>query len=103
MFADGLITVQRSCLAREPTNKLEAAIKAKSLTAFAKIDHAAPAANVDLLLRPTTIVIFGSPKRRHSRRIGSNRGILKALISQDASGATQLSYDDPVWITKRHG
>ncbi|HVX78853.1 MAG TPA: DUF302 domain-containing protein [Bradyrhizobium sp.] len=28
---------------------------------------------------------------------------LKALIWQDASGATWLSYNDPAWIAKRHG
>ncbi|MDB5611692.1 MAG: uncharacterized protein JWP25_8592 [Bradyrhizobium sp.] len=28
---------------------------------------------------------------------------LKALVWQDASGETWLSYNDPEWIAKRHG
>jgi uncharacterized protein (DUF302 family) len=28
---------------------------------------------------------------------------LKALVWQDASGATWLSYNDPIWLAKRHG
>jgi uncharacterized protein (DUF302 family) len=28
---------------------------------------------------------------------------LKALVWRDASGTTWLSYNDPVWIAKRHG
>jgi uncharacterized protein (DUF302 family) len=28
---------------------------------------------------------------------------LKALVWQDASGVTWLSYNDPKWIAKRHG
>jgi len=28
---------------------------------------------------------------------------LKALVWQDASGKTWLSYNDPLWLAKRHG
>jgi len=28
---------------------------------------------------------------------------LKALVWQDAAGATWLSYNDPAWIVTRHG
>jgi uncharacterized protein (DUF302 family) len=28
---------------------------------------------------------------------------LKALVWQDASGSTWLSYNDPGWLAKRHG
>jgi uncharacterized protein (DUF302 family) len=28
---------------------------------------------------------------------------LKALVWQDASGTTWLSYNDPSWLAKRHG
>jgi uncharacterized protein (DUF302 family) len=28
---------------------------------------------------------------------------LKALVWQDASGVTWLSYNDPGWLVKRHG
>jgi uncharacterized protein (DUF302 family) len=107
MPADGMITLQSSFDPDETTNKLEAAVKAKGMTVFAKIDHAAAAASVGLPLRPTTVVIFGNPKGGTLvMQSAQTSGIdlpLKALIWQDAAGATWLSYNDPDWIAKRHG
>ncbi|MDB5611691.1 MAG: hypothetical protein JWP25_8591 [Bradyrhizobium sp.] len=48
MAADGLITIQSSCGPEETANKFEAAVKAKGMTVFARIDHAAGAAGVGL-------------------------------------------------------
>jgi uncharacterized protein (DUF302 family) len=107
MPVDGLITLQSSFDPDETTNKLEAAVKTKGMTVFAKIDHAAGAASVGLPLRPTTVVIFGNPKGGTlPMQSVQTSGIdlpLKALIWQDAAGATWLSYNDPDWIAKRHG
>jgi len=45
--------------------------------------------------------------RHASDAVGSdhrNRSAAKkALVSQDASGNTWLSYNDPRWLAKRHG
>jgi uncharacterized protein (DUF302 family) len=107
MPADGLITLQSSFDPGETTNKLEAAVKMKGMTVYAKVDHAAGAAGVGLPLRPTTVVIFGNPKGGTLvMQPAQTSGIdlpLKALIWQDAEGATWLSYNDPDWIAKRHG
>jgi uncharacterized protein (DUF302 family) len=43
-------------------DRLEAKIKAKGMTVFARIDYAAGAAEVGLPLRPTELLIFGSAK-----------------------------------------
>jgi uncharacterized protein (DUF302 family) len=85
---------------------LEAAIRAKGMTVFARIDHAAGAAAAGLALAPTELLIFGSA------RVGTalmqerqSSGIdlpLKALVWQDAGGKTWLSYGDPAWIASRH-
>jgi uncharacterized protein (DUF302 family) len=107
MPEDGLVTLQSSFDPDETTNKLEAAVTAKGMTVFAKIDHAAAAAGVGLSLRPTTVVIFGNPKGGTlPMQAVQTSGIdlpLKALIWQDAAGVTWLSYNDPDWIAKRHG
>jgi uncharacterized protein (DUF302 family) len=107
MPVDGLITLQSSFDPNETTNKLEAAVKAKGMTVFAKIDHAAGAASVGLPLQPTTVVIFGNAKGgtllMQSVQTSGIDLPLKALIWQDAAGATWLSYNDPDWIAKRHG
>jgi uncharacterized protein (DUF302 family) len=107
MAADGLITIKSSHGPKETMERLEAAAKAKGLTIFARIDHAAGAAEVGLSLRPTELLIFGNakggtPLMQSDQTVGIDLP-LKALVWQDASGDTWLSYNDPGWIAKRHG
>jgi uncharacterized protein (DUF302 family) len=88
-------------------DRLEADVKAKGLTVFARVDHAAGAAEVGLQLRPTAVLIFGNakggtPLMQAAQTIGIDLP-LKALVWQDAAGKTWLSYNDPGWIAKRHG
>jgi uncharacterized protein (DUF302 family) len=87
--------------------RLTAALEAKGVTIFARIDHAAGAASVGLTLRPTTVVIFGNPAAGTPlMQLAQTAGIdlpLKALIWQGADGKVHLSYNDPAWIAARHG
>jgi uncharacterized protein (DUF302 family) len=107
MAADGLTTIRSSYGPKETMDRLEAAVKAKDLNVFARIDHAAGAAKVGLSLRPTELLIFGNAKGGTPlMQIDQTVGIdlpLKAIVWQDASGDTWLSYNDPSWIAKRHG
>jgi uncharacterized protein (DUF302 family) len=107
MAVEGLITLKSSYGPQQTADKLEAAIKAKGLTLFAKVDHAAGAAAVELPLRPTQLIIFGNAKGGTPlMQAAQTSGIdlpMKALVWQDASGDTWLSYNDPEWIAKRHG
>jgi uncharacterized protein (DUF302 family) len=107
MAADGLITIRSSHGPQETMNRLEAEVKSKGLTVFARIDHAAGAAAVGLALRPTEVLIFGNarggtPLMQSMQTIGIDLP-LKALVWQDASGTTWLSYNDPSWLAQRHG
>jgi uncharacterized protein (DUF302 family) len=107
MAADGLITLPSSYGPKETMNRLETEVKAKGLTVFARIDHAAGAAEVGLSLRPTELLIFGNakggtPLMQTAQTIAIDLP-LKALIWQDASGSTWLSYNDPTWLATRHG
>jgi len=43
-------------------DRLEAEVKAKGLTVFARIDHAAGAAEVGMQLRLTELLIFGNAR-----------------------------------------
>jgi len=62
MAADGLITLRSSHTPKDTVNRLETEAKAKGLIAFARIDHAAGAAEVGVSLRPTELLIFGNAK-----------------------------------------
>jgi len=106
MAADGLITI-RSCHGPMATmNRLETEVKAKGMTVFARIDHAAGAAAVGLSLRPTVLLIFGNakagtPLMQSMQTIGIDLP-LKALVWEDASGVTWLTCNDPSWLAQRH-
>jgi uncharacterized protein (DUF302 family) len=107
MAADGLITVASSFGAKETMDRLEAEVKAKGLTVFARIDHAAGAIEVGLPLRPTEVLIFGNakggtPLMQANQAIGIDLP-LKALVFEDAAGKVWLSYNDPRWLAQRHG
>ena len=107
MAADGLITIQSSYGPEDTMNRFEAELRAKGMTVFARVDHAAGAAAVGLSLRPTELLIFGNakagtPLMQSMQTIGIDLP-LKALVWQDASGGTWLSYNDPSWLAKRHG
>ena len=107
MAADGLTTVRSSYGPKETMDRLETEVKAKGMTIFARIDHAAGATEVGLSLRPTEVLIFGNPKggtplMQAVHTIGIDLP-LKALVWQDASGSTWLSYNDPAWLAQRHG
>ena len=107
MAADGLIAVKSSRGPRETMDRLVAEVQAKGLTVFARVDHAAGAKDSGLSLRPTELVLFGNakggtPLMQANQAIGIDLP-LKALVWQDASGSTWLSYNDPAWLAQRHG
>ena len=105
--APGLTTIRSSFGPKDTMDRLETAVKAKGMTVFARIDHAAGAAAVGLPLRPTELLIFGNakggtPLMQSVQTIGIDLP-LKALVWQDATGDTWLSYNDVDWLAKRHG
>ena len=107
MAADGLITIKSSFGPEDTMKRLEAEVKAKGLTVFAHVDHAAGAAAVGMNLRPTDLLIFGNakggtPLMQQAQTIGIDLP-LKALVWQDEQGVTWLSYNDPAFVAGRHG
>ncbi len=107
MAAPGLTTIKSSHGPQETMNRLEAAVTAKGMTVFARIDHSAGASAVGLSLNPTEVLIFGNakggtPLMQTVQTIGIDLP-LKALVWQDDSGETWLCYNDPAWLAKRHG
>jgi uncharacterized protein (DUF302 family) len=103
----GLITIKSSNGPEETMNRYEAEVRGRGMTVFAHIDHAAGAAAAGLSLRPTEVLIFGNakagtPLMEATQTIGIDLP-LKVLVWRDENGATWLSYNDPVWLAKRHG
>jgi uncharacterized protein (DUF302 family) len=105
--AVGLTTLRSHFGLKETMERLEADIKALGMTVFARINHAALAAEVGLRLQPTELLIFGaplagSPLMQANQTIGIDLP-LKVLVWEDAEGATWLTYNEPEWLAQRHG
>ena len=103
---EGLTTIASNFGPKETMDRLETEIRTKGMEVFARIDHAAGAAQVGLTLRPTELIIFGNarggtPLMQSAQTIGIDLP-LKALVWEDAAGKTWISYNEPNWIVQRH-
>jgi uncharacterized protein (DUF302 family) len=88
-------------------DRLAAAVTARGMTILARIDHAGAAVAAGLELRPTEVLIFGNaragtPLMQAAQTMGIDLP-LKALVWQDAGGATWIGYNEPAWLGARHG
>ena len=106
-MGEGLATIRSVFGPEETMNRFEAGVRAKGMTVFCHIDHAAGAPSAGLSLRPTDLLIFGTAKSG-TPLMEANQTVaidlpLKALVWQDESGATWLSYNQPTWLAQRHG
>jgi uncharacterized protein (DUF302 family) len=106
MSDNGLITIGSAFSVPETIDRLVSGIAPLGLAVFARIDHAAGAAEIGMPLRPTQLLIFGNAKGgtplMQDQQVAGIDLPLKALAWEDASGKVWLSYNDPTWIAKRH-
>jgi uncharacterized protein (DUF302 family) len=107
MAGDGLITVASAAPVGETIDRLVETVTAAGMSVFARIDHAAGAAEVGMELRPTEVVLFGHPRGgtplMQDRQTAGIDLPLKALAWEDEQGAVWLTTNDPVWLAHRHG
>ena len=106
MSVSGLITHRSAFDPKQTADRLAAAIQARGLTMFARVDHAAGAAAAGLPLRPTELLMFGNakggtPLMQASQTIGIDLP-LRALVWQDEAGITWVGTNDPAWLAQRH-
>ena len=107
LAADGLIALKSPHSVKDTMDRLEVAAKGKGLNVFLRVDHAAGAKKIGKDLRPTELLVFGSPQGGTPlMECAQGAGIdlpLKALAWQEAGGQVWLGYNDPAWLAKRHG
>ena len=104
---DGLVNVRSQFDVPKTLDRFEAAVKDAGLKVFARIDHAKGAASVGKSLRPTQLLIFGSPKVGSGVISSDQRaGIdlpMKILVWEDAEAVVWLSYTRPDYMFSRFG
>ncbi len=90
----------------ETVARIEEAVTERNLFLMRVVDHAAAAEQMDRVLGPNTVVLFGNP------RVGSQimacapaAGIdlpQKLHVWQDNEAIVHVTYNDPVWLAERH-
>jgi uncharacterized protein (DUF302 family) len=103
----GIIDVPSRYSVPETLERIEAILKEKGITVFALVDHSGEAEKSGLKMRPTQLLIFGSPKGGTPLMVAAPRLAidlpLKALAWQDEQGQVWLSYNSPEYLQQRHG
>jgi len=106
-MSSGIIDVLSRYTVPETLARLQSILKEKALTVFALIDHSGEAEKAGLTMRPTQLLIFGSPKGGTPLMVAAPRLAidlpLKALAWQDEHGQVWLSYNSPEYLQERHG
>jgi uncharacterized protein (DUF302 family) len=102
---NGIINQPSPYSVTETMNRLEAVLQAKGITIFSRIDQQAEAEKVELSLRPTQLLLFGSPKAGTPLMVAEPTIALdlplKLLAWEAADGKVWLSYNDPDYLKQR--
>lgn len=102
----GMVHLRSHHTVPETLERLESALRAHGLNIFGRVDHSGEAAKVGLTMRPTQVLIFGSPKAGTPLMAAAPTLAidlpLKALVWEDAGGAVWLSYNSPEYLARRH-
>jgi uncharacterized protein (DUF302 family) len=102
----GLVRIASPYSVEETVQRLQSTFAAKGLQMFALIDHSGEAAKVGLKMRPTNVLIFGSPKGGTPLMVASPSLAIdlpmKALVAEDESGKVWLTYNSPDYLKERH-
>ncbi|MGO9380140.1 MAG: DUF302 domain-containing protein [Dissulfurispiraceae bacterium] len=104
---NGIINKPSKYSVKETLDRLEAVLKSKGITIFARIDQKAAAEGVGLIMQPTELLIFGDPKAG-TPLMNSYPSLaidlpLKAVAWGRKDGRVFLSYNSPEYLEQRHG
>jgi uncharacterized protein (DUF302 family) len=102
----GIVDVASHHSVDETVERLRGILAAKGVALFALVDHSGEAAKVGMTMRPTKLLVFGSPKAgtplmlaRPSIAIDLP---LKILVWEDEAGKVFVSYNAPDYLRDRH-
>jgi uncharacterized protein (DUF302 family) len=91
----------------ETVEKLKAILQAKGVKLFALVDHSGEAEMAGMMMPPTKLLIFGSPKAGTPVMLAAPSAAidlpLKILVWGDSHGKAWISYNSPEYLQERHG
>lgn len=103
----GIVEIPSHHSVEETLEKTKTLLSAKGISLFAVVDHSGEAAKVGMTMRPTKLVIFGSPKAGTPVMLAAPSSAidlpLKILIRENAEGKVLVSYNSTEYLAQRHG
>jgi uncharacterized protein (DUF302 family) len=103
----GIIETPSNHSVDQTVERLKGILQAKGVTLFALVDHSGEAEKVGMKMRPTKLLIFGSPKAGTPVMLAApSLAIdlpLKILVWEDAQGKVWVSYNSAAYLQERHG
>jgi uncharacterized protein (DUF302 family) len=103
----GIVDKRSNHSVDETVNKLKSILQSKGVALFALIDHSGEAEKVGMQMRPTKLLIFGSPKAGTPLMMAAPSIAidlpLKILVWEDGEGKAWISYNSPEYLKERHG
>jgi uncharacterized protein (DUF302 family) len=107
MQGNGILQIASPYSVDETVKRLESVLAERGVKVFALIDHSGEAEKVGMKMRPTKVVIFGSPKGGTPLMVAApSLAIdlpLKALVAEDEGGKVWVTYNSPEYLRERHG
>ncbi len=104
---DGLIVLRSQRTVEEVITRLKQMMAARNLKIFAELDFSGDAAADGIALRPTRMLVAGSPKAGtpliEAEPTAAIDLPLKVLVWSDGEGHTSVAYNDPQYLVRRHG
>jgi uncharacterized protein (DUF302 family) len=104
---NGIVSRASNHSVEETVARLKKMIADKGITLFALVDHSGEAQKIGMKLRPTKLLIFGSPKGGTPlMQAAQSLAIdlpLKLLVWEDAAGKAWISYNSIEYLRQRHG
>ena len=103
----GIIDKPSNHSVEQTVERLKNVLQSKGVTLFALVDHSGEAEKVGMKIRPTKLLIFGSPKAGTPLMLAAPSSAidlpLKILIWEDDQGKVWVSYNSPDYLKERHG
>jgi uncharacterized protein (DUF302 family) len=103
----GIIDRPSNHSVEQTVDRLKNILQSKGVTLFALVDHSGEAEKVGMKMRPTKLLIFGSPKAGTPLMLTAPSIAidlpLKILVWEDGQGKVWISYDSPEYLRERHG
>jgi uncharacterized protein (DUF302 family) len=107
MMKKGIVDQASNHSVDQTVEKLKTILQSRGVALFATVDHSGEAEKVGMKMRPTKLLIFGSPKAGTPLMLAAPSVAidlpLKILVWEDNQWRAWISYNSSEYLKDRHG